>query len=81
MTLTADEIKQIVDSIKDFIAIDSGIVSSNSVAGCNVLQDGNKIWATNIHANRIVSVTLPTGLVQQSVIHNNSANALVLRSN
>lgn len=61
------------------LAVDSGIVTTPAAVGSNVLNDGTKNWATDVHKNRLVKVIRGSGAGQLAVIDGNSANTLVIK--
>jgi len=69
----------LAEAIKSML-LDSGTVTTLAPRGTNILQDNTKIWAPNIHSNRLVKIIGGTGTGQTAVIGSNTANSLVLRS-
>jgi len=59
--------------------VDSGRVTAPALAGTNVLNDNTKIWAANIHKNRLVRIISGPGTGQTALIESNSASALVIK--
>jgi len=61
------------------LAVDSGTVTSSAAAGTNILHDGTKNWAADVHKNRLVKIIRGAGAGQLAVIEGNTAKALVIK--
>ncbi|GAI82723.1 unnamed protein product [marine sediment metagenome] len=59
--------------------VDTGRVTAPALVGTNVLNDNTKIWAANIHKNRLVRIISGPGIGQTFVIDSNIASTLVIK--
>ncbi len=59
--------------------VDTGRVTAPALVGTNVLNDNTKIWAANVHKNRLVRIISGPGVGQTALIESNTASALVIK--
>lgn len=59
--------------------VDTGRVTTPAPVGTNILNDNTKIWAANVHKNRLVRIISGPGVGQTVLIESNSASALVIK--
>lgn len=61
------------------LAVDSGILTSQTAAGTNVLTDATKNWPPDVHRHRLVKVIRGAGAGQTAIVDGNTAKSLVVR--
>ncbi|GAI71072.1 unnamed protein product, partial [marine sediment metagenome] len=59
--------------------VDTGRVTTAAAVGTNILNDNTKIWAANVHKNRLVRIINGPGVGQTFVIDSNIASTLVIK--